>query len=331
MTERRVLVTGATGAVGPAVVHALLADGALVRVLALPGTPAPLPAGAAVVYGDICDYSALCRAATGVDAVVHMAALLHETGERSPASDYSRVNVEGTAKTIAAAHAAGAHRIVLLSTIAVYGEVPGVVADETTPPHPDTPYAETKLAAEVLVRRATAMDGTPAGVVLRAGAVYGPHVKGNYRRLVVALARRRFVPVGDGRNCRSIVFDADLADAIVLALRHPAAPGRLFNVTDGQFHRTSAITAAICAALGRRPPRFTIPIGLAIAACRSIETVARMIGLPPPVRASAVTKYVQDVRVSAEHIRREIGFTPRYDLQTGWKATVDGLRATGAL
>ncbi len=117
MNGRRVLVTGATGAVGPTVLRALKEAGWSPRVLAQPGSENVLrELDVEARTGDIADPSALGPAMEGISTVVHMAALLHETGSRSPASEYERVNVQGTVATLAAARRAGVSRLVLMST-----------------------------------------------------------------------------------------------------------------------------------------------------------------------------------------------------------------------
>ena len=97
--------------------------------------------------------------------------------------------------------------------------------------------------------------------MLRLGAVYGAQVKGNYRRLLSALARGRFVPIGSGRNRRTLIYDKDVARAALLAVCHPDAAGRVFNVTDGEVHTMATIVRTLCTALGRRPPCLTLPAG----------------------------------------------------------------------
>src|SRR5690606_37394785 len=134
-----------------------------------------------------------------------------------------RINVTGTSVVVQAAVAEGVQRLVLLSTIAVYGKGRRQVIDETWTPTPDTLYGETKLAAEQIALAARRPDGSPLATVLRAAAVYGPRIKGNYRTLIEAIDRRRFVPIGPGTSRRTLVFDEDLAAAIELALTHDRA------------------------------------------------------------------------------------------------------------
>jgi nucleoside-diphosphate-sugar epimerase len=326
--DRLVLVTGATGAVGPSVVRACLAAGYRVRAFSLERPDDTLPQGVDARIGDICDAAAVREAARGVDVVVHLAALLHQFKNVTGLDrEFERVNVGGTDHVVRAAVAEGVRRLVFLSTIAVYGSSTGGVIDERTEPQPDTGYGRSKLAAERLVLSASS-SGTPLGVVLRSAAVYGGRVKGNYRRLAEAIARRRFVQIGDGLNRRTVVHDSDLAAAIVLAASHANAAGRTFNVSDGHVHALADIIAAIYRAIGRRPPRLHVPLGAAGVAIAMCEGGCRLVGVSAPVTRRLLEKYTEDVAVDATAIRAELGFTPAMDLDAGWKETIAALRAT---
>lgn len=327
MDEPVVLVTGATGAVGPGVVRAYQAAGYSVRTFSADApTGDLLPSDVEVRVGDVCDARAVRSAVAGVDVAVHLAALLHQfENVGALTARFERVNIGGTENIVQAATAEGVKRLVFLSTIAVYGPSDGLIMDERTPPRPDTVYAETKLAAEQLVLAARTSGG-PIGTVLRAAAVYGPRVRGNYRRLALAIARRRFLRVGSCLNRRTLVYERDLADAIVLAGSHPAAPGAVFNVTDGEVHTLAGIIQAICRALDRRAPRLYVPLAAARSATRVSEAACRMIGLSPPLSLAALDKYAEDVAVDGTRIRRALGFRSSVDLERGWRETMAVLR-----
>lgn len=331
-TPNTVLVTGATGAVGPRIVEALVTAGHSARVLALdPPKPGTLPAGVEFCSGNIIDPVAVRDAMQGCAGVIHMAALLHIVNPPPELrTKYEAVNIGGTRCIVEAASAAGVKRVVFFSTVAVYGKGRPDVLTEDTEPTPDTFYGETKLTAEKIVLDARGANGTPLGTVLRMGAIYGSGIKGNYRRLTLALARRRFVPVGAGQNRRSLIYDRDAATAAVLALRIPQAAGQVYNVTDNQFHTLADIIAAICTALGRPPPRLRIPLAAAHTAAGCADWLLRLAGRRPKLRA-AIDKYVEEVMVSGEKINRELGFIPKYDLQTGWRECVSEMRKTGEL
>jgi UDP-glucose 4-epimerase len=310
-------------------VKALGAAGHEVRALAR-RPDAPELAGIESCAGDLTDRASLDRAVRGVDAVVHLAALLHIT---DPPPDmrttYHRVNVDSTRWLAEAAERAGVRRFVLASTTAVYGPV-ATPATESTPPAPDSWYAESKLAAEAAVFAAH-RPGDFDVCVLRLSAVYGPRIKGNYQRLLLALAARRFVPLGRGANRRSLIYEDDAAAAFVTALEHPRAPGRLYNVSDGTPHSLREIVRAMCAALGRAEPAISLPARPTIVGVRTLERLARLVGITPPVTASTLAKYLEDSVVDSTRLTRELGFTARVDLDAGWLGTVQALRASGVL
>jgi UDP-glucose 4-epimerase len=322
----RLLVTGATGAIGPAVLRASLAAGHEVRALIRGDAPSAAPPGVEWCAGDLREPASLAAAVRQVDAVVHLAALLHITNPPPELQqEYERVNVDGTAHLLAAARAAGVPRVVLASTTAVYGDTRGQVADEGTAPRPDTWYASSKMRAEQLV-----LHDHPEGVVLRFSAVYGPRVKGNYRRLVLALARGRFVGVGPGTNRRSLVHEDDVGAAAVRAATHETTGSRLYNVADGTPHQVRDIIEAISRALGRPAPRLSVPAPLARTAARAVDAASAVLGKPAGF-TRALDKYLEDSAVDATRIRTELGFEPRVTLERGWALTVAGMREAGDL
>ena len=319
---RLALVTGATGAVGGRLLEAL-SGGWSVRSLvrksarALPGQ----------VQGDLSDIASLGRACAGTDTVFHLAALLHVV---NPGSDlegeYARVNVEGTRNLVRAAERAGVKRFVHFSTIAVYGPS-SVPIDEATSTAPDTAYARTKLESERIVLE----SAIPEPVVLRLAAVYGPHLKGNYQRLVRSLCAGRFVGIGKGANRRTLVHEQDVARAAILAATHERAPHEVFNVTDGATHEVSRILEAISAALGRQTPRIHIPPPFVGGALSVASAGQRLLGRKPTLGPWLLEKYLEDVRVSGDKIQRVLGYAPSMSLEEGWRETVEGMRSRGEL
>ncbi|HSJ09664.1 MAG TPA: NAD-dependent epimerase/dehydratase family protein [Longimicrobiales bacterium] len=317
-----VLVTGATGAVGPALVRALLADGAVVRVLSRrPDQARLLLPGAAVFSGDILDGAALRAAMPGVRVVFHLAACVPEG--RAASDEMMRVNVDGTRTVVRAAAAAGVARIVLSSSINVYGAggTAGLLT-EADALRPETAYARSKVAAE-----AVAVDERGGGdlVILRLAAVYGPSMHGNYLRLLRALERRRFAAVGDGRALRTLVYEGDVARAALLAAAHPAAAGGVFNVTDGEVHSVTEVIAAACAALGRSAPRLRLPAAPVRFAASVAERAWRAAGRRPPVTREGVDALLRSVAVSGAKLERVTGSRPEVDLASGWRHAVRAL------
>ena len=217
------------------------------------------------------------------------------------------------------------------STIAVYGQTRREIVSEDSPACPDTYYAKTKLAAEHIVLNARRADGQLLGTVLRLGAVYGSRVKANYLRLVQALSRKWFIPIGKGMNRRTLVYDKDVAKATMIAMQHPAAAGKIYNVTDGQFHSVNEIIKAICQVLGRKSPKFYLHLRPVKMAANLADGIVGLVGLSSPGLKDALSKYCEDVAVDGSRIMRELGFIPEYDLWEGWKETIQEMREKGYL
>ena len=129
----------------------------------------------------------------------------------------------------------------------------------------------------------------------------------------------------------SPVYDKDVGRAAVLAVSHPDAAGRVFNVTDGAFHTLKDIIESICSALGRKPPRMSLPAGLSRVFAGVIEKAGRSIGLKPPAIRAMIDKYTEDIAVDGSLIQKELGFVPQYDLKTGWEETIREMRHEGGL
>ncbi len=333
MNDRKIAaVTGATGVVGPTLIGTLQRSGYAVRALVRGKHQKSLfDDSVPAIVGDICDATAVAHLTERADVVFHLAAKLH-ISDPAPAlrDEFWRVNVEGTRALVEAAQAGGIRRLIFFSTTSIYGATRHPV-DEEIPPNPDTWYAETKLAGEQIALAARAREsGEPLAVVLRMAAIYGPRMKGNYSRLVRALSRGRFVPVGNGSNRRTLVYEKDAVRAAMVSAEFPFAGGKIYNVSDGQVHTLREIILAICHALRKPAPRVHVPLGLARVLATAADRATSMVGRSTHWQ-SAVDKFTEDSAVNATRFQRELGFQPRFDLHAGWKETIRELRRRGEI
>jgi len=317
--RRLLLVTGATGAIEPAVVASALDSGWRVRALARQDPPpGVLSPDVDLLSGDVRDSAVRRSAVEDVDCIIHLAATLHVTSAiQQAATEYDSLNIDATSALARDAVARGVRRFVFFSTISVYGDTHGTIASESTPLVPGTPYARSKAAAEVALRQQC--GGTSCTATgLRLAAVYGPRLKGNYLTMLDRLARGQSLPLLPGSNRRSLVFIDDVARAALLVADHPRAAGRTYNVTDGQVHSIATIVAAMCAALGRDVPHVGIPSWAAAAVVNAGRPLLR--GRFADV-AALVDKYVEDVAIDGSAIQDELGFQPSVGLREGWRRT----------
>jgi len=249
----RVLVTGASGFVGSAVVAALARDGYTVRA-AVRRPHLSFPDGIEVVqHPDLAqtfDWQPLLQ---GVDQVVHLAGIAHTRG--ADAASYDRVNRLATARLAAAAALARVEHFVFVSSIrAQSGPAADHALTERDPPAPTEIYGRSKLAAEEAVRG----SGVPF-TILRPVLIYGPGVKGNLALLARAAATRLPLPVKDFSNRRSLLGIDNFISALAFVLATPSTIGETYVVADpGIPPRLSDVFVMLRQAQGRRA--FVLPM-----------------------------------------------------------------------
>ena len=331
MSGRICLITGATGSLGPTVVQTFLEHGYRIRALARKSPPAGLfDRSVEFIQGDACDDALLSKIVNDVHVIVHLAGLAHilDPGP-SLRPEYQRINVGATENLVRSCRNANVERLVLFSTIAVYGPARDRIVSESTEAAPSTFYGRTKLEAERVVLAARNVKGKSIGTVLRISAVYGPRLKGNYERLVRAISRRRFVPLGRGDNRRPLIYDKDVARAALLAAERPEAIGEVFNVSHSNSPTVNEIIGAICDALGRPHPRFSIPIRPVRLGVTAAYKTAALVGVKLPVSPAAIDKFVEDMDVDSSKIRNRLGFIAEYDPQRGWREAIEHMKKAG--
>lgn len=295
----RILVTGANGFVGRALLTQLIATGAAVRGAARAPDRLP-PACESVAIGDIgpdTDWSAALR---GVEVVVHMAARVHQM--QDTASDslaaFRHVNTAGTRRLCESAIRAGVRRLVFVSTVKVHGEQSGANPwRESDPPAPADPYAVSKREAEDVVM-APAHAGQFEAVVMHPPLVYGPGVKANFLALVRLIARGLPLPLGAVRNRRSFVGVTNFAHALAACATHPAAANRTFLVSDLDDLATPELLRRIGTALGRPARLLPVPVPL-------LRLAARLAG-----RRAEIDRLCGNCAVDATAIGAALGWAP---------------------
>ncbi len=261
----RILVTGASGFIGRALVAELANGGHSVR--AAMRQPADVfPRSVEVVaVSDLTRSLEWRPLLKNVETVVHLAGIAH-AGPEIAEQSYDRVNRLATAELASAAKAIGIGQLIFMSSIrAQSGPVSTEILHETDAPHPTDAYGRSKLAGEDAVRGA----GVPF-TILRPVLIYGLGVKGNFARLM-ELARKPWpLPLGLCRNRRSLLARRNLIDAIHLALASPAAKGETYVVADPMPLTLTEIVTALRAGEGRRPGLLAVPPALIALASRGL-------------------------------------------------------------
>ena len=313
-----ILVTGGNGFVGRHVVSALQDRGDNVRVLALPSedTSSLEERGIAVHRGDIRRRETLTAPMSGVDAVLHLAAMMDVW---RPMEQYHAVNVAGTENVCRAALAAGVRRLVHMSSSSVYGVALGRPADERFPltPFPD-PYPITKALGDTAVQRMIVEDRLPA-VIVRPDQIFGPGDRLHFGRLADRLSAGRGVIVGAGHNALPFVYVTDVVQGLLLALDHEDAVGQAYNIANDRPLTQKQLLHAIARELGAKPPRLHLPYRALYAAGYAAERLATLTPSwrRPPITRLGVAFFGTDNRYAIDKARRELGYTPRIALEDG--------------
>ncbi|MFI7526176.1 NAD-dependent epimerase/dehydratase family protein [Nocardia salmonicida] len=330
-----VLVTGATGFVGGAIVRGLVARGVPVRAMVRDAAAAP--EGVEVAVADLGDTGALARAVTGVRAVVHAAALLGEFGR--PA-EYFAVNVAGTDRLVQEAAAAGVRRFVFIGSPSALMAPDGgdqVGIDETVP-YPErflNSYCETKAVAEQLVLAADAPGFTTCS--LRPRAVWGPgDRRGPIVQILAKLRAGRLPDLSGGRDVRaSLCYIDHLVDAVGLALEAENVGGRAYFVADAEPVSVWPTLDAVAERFAVTGPSRTVPAPVLSGALAAIETLWRIPAVAqrwtPPLSRYAVALVTRSATYDLSRAERELGYRPDVPFETGldnfhrWVAQVGGL------
>ena len=258
----RVLVTGANGFIGQAIVTALLSEKH--EVFCLVSFKSENVEKLPNVYrGDITDAESLMglKALKNIDVVIHSAGLAHQFGKTHD-KDFRQINVVGTENT---AHLAGELQVrhfILISSVAVYGSVKNKteLIDEKFPCQPQSVYARSKFESEKVARK-ICENHKVALTVLRLATVLGEDDRGNTARLIKAIDRKRFIWIGNGENHKSLIYKADVADACVKILNKKTNVSEIFNLT-GEPVKINFVVAEIAKNLNRKISGIKVPIKL---------------------------------------------------------------------
>ena len=255
--SKRILVTGATGFLGSALVKYLVTKPHYNIAAAIRNKEVDITSDyESISVGNIQKNTVWTEALSGVDVVIHTAARVHMMSEASlnPLEEFRRVNTKGTLNLAKQAAKSGIKRFIYISSIKVNGEI-------TLPSSPFTPddifiptdlYALSKYQAEqglLKLAKETQMEV----VIIRPPLVYGPNVKANFLSMMKWLYKSVPLPFSSIHNKRSLVALDNLVDLILTCIAHPTAANQVFLVSDGEDLSTTELLNRVAIALGKNP------------------------------------------------------------------------------
>lgn len=311
-----VLITGATGFVGHAVLQRLLDDGTDVHAFVRTDKDKAHfeRLGAKVFVGDIGDPNQVAVAARGCNVVVHAAAITHPRAAKR-AHDWT--NIAGTENVLTAARHVGAKRLVHISCadVTLSNENRVHWNEERTSAHAllDSHATSKRLAEELIL---PANDGSIETLALRPAMLWGP---GDHTVLPAlcreALAANGLPLFGDGTNLFSSSYIDNFVDAVVLALTAEGAEGRAYYIADEEFLEAREFFGKLsfAARLPRPKTSFSFELSYALATMREWR------GASGPNRADVV-KRARGTHFDTQHARTKLGWLPRVGIDDGMLA-----------
>ena len=318
MSDGRVLVTGASGFVGRAVVTALVQQ--RVPVTAAIRSDATFHDNVRIArVGSLGGDTDWVAALKDCRVVVHCAARVHVMHESAvdPLNAFRVANVDGSMRLARQAAAAGVRRMVFVSSIKVMGEETtlGSPFTERDAPAPVGPYGVSKWEAERHLKRIAADCGLEL-VVIRPPLVYGPGVKANFLSMTRWIERGIPLPFGSlTKNRRTLVALDNLVDLMLACTTHPAAAGETFLAGDGDDLSTADLLRRTAAALGVRPRLLPVP--------PELMALAATIG----GRSALWQRLGGTLQASIAHATRILGWRPPLTVDEGLRRAVVGLGA----
>lgn len=312
---RRVLVTGADGFVGRALVaRGCVGEARIIGVVRSEHVPEGCIRGPSLEAE--ADWKAIFR---GDETVIHAAGRVHVRKDRA-ADDlaaFRAVNVAGTVRLARQAASAGVRRFVFISSIKVNGDEtrPGEPFTPDTPAAPTDAYGISKAEAEVALAEIAADTGMEL-VIIRPPLVYGPGVRANFHELMRWVASGFPLPLAAvEHNRRSLVALDNLVDLIAACVAHPAAANQIFLAADGEDLSTAELIRRVAAAMGRQARLLAVPIW-------ALEAGAKVMR-----KEGMLLRLCGNLQVDCSKAGEVLGWHPPLAVDEGLRRAVAGYRA----
>lgn len=305
----KILVTGGTGRLGRVFAFAMVDAHPEIRIRFLVRDKSKkVPESHESKEIDLAkaDQSALEEACSGMDVVVHFAALVDSS---APESELMLQNYEATKKLIDAAKSVGVKRFIFCSSISVFR---GKVGNA---------YGQSKLLAEEYLKK--------SGIeylILRPAIIYGAEFREGFEQVISGIRKGKMAIIGSGENHIPLVHVDDVARAFVLAIEREDVKNEEFEIVGDETPTQAELFALVANKLGIKPPSRKIPKSIAYLLVSIDALKSRITKQKPKMLRDYVDVLTEDRIHSNEKAKKLLGFSPQVTVEQGMEEFVQSLQ-----
>ena len=294
------LVTGASGFLGPTLVNALATGGHHGTATSRRSVAALPPGWRWQERSDV-----LARRHPAPDAVIHLEVKQHDySANPETLEEFEAINIGGTREWLDWCDRCGVERFVYFSSIKAVGATPGLVADELTVGPNGAPYGASKWRAEELVRAWATKDPKRSALILRPAVIYGRGSTANIAAMVSAIKRGRFMLVGRNENVKSVVSLKNVTEASrYLVERMQDGRCDIFCITDPENYSVRELDALIRARFGKRGNSLSVPHNVAKGIALIGDLFGRAFGCAFPLNSLRLAALLEETNISCAKLK----------------------------
>jgi nucleoside-diphosphate-sugar epimerase len=297
----KILLTGCSGYIGRTLAPFLKERG--FAVTGLDRKPYPLHSLDGFIQGDLRDGTLLKRIPDEVDTICHLAAAKDDWGLSD--AEYFSDNVAATRTLLDFGVARGIKSWFFYSSVAVLGPRSKEALSESAPMAPKGAYGESKAEAEKLFRQLAEKEPSARITILRPSVVFGAEMPPNTNvyRLIDSLWKNRFVMVGKGDAIKTCAYIENLVAATLFLLERMSEGIQTYIYVDEPKLSTGEMIRQICETLRKKPPSWSIPLGVAAPLAHLADVAAAVTQRDLPITAARIKKFCRPTNFDATMIR----------------------------
>lgn len=310
------LITGASGFLGKSIVKKLLKNNQEVKVLIPKKEKIENFKECKIFHKDINDD--LTEVTKGIEVIIHCAAYM-VTGKIADKEEAYNTNVRGTKNIIEAAIKNRVKRFIHISSVAAMGETKE--ADEENMVEPTSIYGKTKLEGEKIVLK---YKNKINATVIRPSIIYGPGKLHAINKIIEAIAKKRFVIFGSGKNKFNLIYIDDIAEVIIKTIDIKKTKGQVYIISSTVI-TLKELCEIIAKKLNKKRP-ISLPIWLGKLSAIILEEISKRTRLKTLLTISMIEYFTSDRSFITEKGKRDISYNSKIDIETGLENSIDWLK-----